>query len=580
MYKERCKMKWFNDLKIKQKLSILIVIFSLAVIIIGVVGYFNLKKGSEYTDIMYQNNLTEIELSYESRIYIRRIRTDVLDLMITTDDAENQKLVKQINESRKKLAETLAMYDNLPLSSEQKNNLNEMKENIAKYREGNNAVIDLAVQNKNREAYVLYKSKVEPLADLTAQNLQKITDISKANAEKMNQESKDNFAESSMLFILITIIAVCIGAGLGILIVKQIVRRLSESVNFLGGVASGDFSQNVAESNMEDKSEFGSLSKAVDQMNRNIRSLIKQLVGTSQQLAAASQELTASAEQSAQASAQVAESITQVAQGTEKQLEIAITTNHIVEEMSKGIHQVTENTGAVAESTEKTSVAAVEGGKAVQKTVEQMSVIDKKTNDTADVMGELEDKSKKIGNIVQLISNIASQTNLLALNAAIEAARAGEAGKGFAVVADEVRKLAEQSAHATKDISSLIVDIQNKTEMAVTFMNESKREVQVGSELVNLAGENFNEILTMIQGVVGEINDISAAAEELTAGAEDVVKSSDSLKEESRKAAEETETISAATEEQSASMEEIASASTHLSKMAIELQNAIQAFKI
>ena len=116
-----------------------------------------------------------------------------------------------------------------------------------------------------------------------------------------------------------------------------------------------------------------------------------------------------------------------------------------------------------------------------------MGVIEQKTNNTADVIGELESKSKQIGQIVSLISNIAEQTNLLALNAAIEAARAGQAGRGFAVVADEVRKLAEQSAHATKDITSLIAEVQFKTQSAVTFMNESKREVKIGSELVDLA---------------------------------------------------------------------------------------------
>jgi len=573
-------MEWFNNLKVKQKLSVLIIVFSCAVILVGAIGYINLKQSSEYTDKMYENNLTEMQLSYESRIYIRRIRTDILDLMITRDANENKKLSGQIADSRKLLGETLAKYDSLPLSQEQKNNVKELQNNIAKYRDGNIMVVDLALQNKNTEAYTLYKTTVEPLADITSTTLQKVTDVAKKNAEQMNQSSKDNFAKASMMFILITLFAVILGAGLGILIVKQIVKRLGESVSFLGGIAGGDFSQNVAESNMQDKSEFGVLSKAVDLMNRNIRALIKQLLNTSEQLAAASQELTASAEQSAQAASQVAESITEVAKGAEKQLEIAITTNHIVEEMAKGIHQVTENTIEVAKSTEKTSVAAVAGGKAVQKTVGQMGVIEQKTNNTADVIGELEGKSKQIGQIVSLISNIAEQTNLLALNAAIEAARAGQAGRGFAVVADEVRKLAEQSAHATKDITSLIAEVQFKTQSAVTFMNESKREVKIGSELVDLAGQNFNEILEMIKGISDEVNEISAATEQLTSGTEDVVTAAGGISVQTKKTAEETETISAATEEQSASMEEIASASTHLSTMAAELQEAIQKFKV
>lgn len=573
-------MSWFNNLKVKQKLSILILIFSLAVILVGMIGYFNLKRSSEYTDMMYQNNLTEVSLAYENRIYIRRIRSDLFELMITTDAKENQRLIDEIADTRKTYNENLTKFEALPLSQEQKNKFKELQSVVVQYKDANNEVLELAKVNKNAEAFSVYKQKVESLANATTKSLQDLSEISKKDAEKMNQESKDSFAKASMLFIIITIVAVVLGAGLGFLIIKQIVNRLAESVQFLGGIASGDFSNNVADHSMKDKSEFGVLSKAVDQMNRNVRTLIKQLLNTSEQLAAASQELTASAEQSAQASAQVAESITEVAKGAEKQLEIAITTNHIVEEMAKGIHQVTTNTVEVAKSTEKTSVAAVAGEKAVQETIGQMRVIEKKTNNTAGVIGELEDKAQQISQIVSLISNIAGQTNLLALNAAIEAARAGEAGKGFAVVADEVRKLAEQSANATKDITNLISDVQLKTQTAVTFMNESKREVEMGSELVDLAGRSFNEILNMIKGVADEINEISAATEELTSGTEDVIKAASGSSKQTKKTAEETETISAATEEQSASMEEIASASTHLSQMAAELQESIQKFKV
>jgi len=573
-------MKWFSDLKIKQKLSILIVVFSLGLIIVGSAGYLALKQSSEYTDQIYRNNLTEVTLAYENRLYIDQIRTDVLSLMLTTEDRENKQLQDRIAATRKLYAEELAKYDAMPLSPAQQKNLQAVKDTIAAYRDGNNATIELAMQNKNQEAYQLYMSKVLPASEATAKALQVLSNEASRSAEQMNQESKEAFAKANMVFIMITVVAILLGVFIGVMIIKQITQRLAGSVEFLGGVAAGDFSQNVSEGDMADKSEFGALAKAVDQMNRNVRNLIKQLVNTSQQLAAASQELTASAEQSAQASAQVASSISDVAQGAEKQLELAMTTNQIVEQMAQGIRQVTENTGLAAESSGKTAAAATEGGRAIEKTAGQMLVIEQKTKDTAGVVGELEAKSQQIGQIVQLISSIAGQTNLLALNAAIEAARAGTAGRGFAVVADEVRKLAEQSAQATKDITSLIGDVQIKTQSAVAFMNESKREVQAGSELVEIAGQNFGEILEMIKGIVGEINEISAAAQELTAGTEDVVRAAGAIAAETKTTAEETETISAATEEQSSSMEEIASASTHLSQMAAELQEAIQKFKV
>jgi methyl-accepting chemotaxis protein len=573
-------MNWFSNLKVRQKLYFLIAVFSVAIIGIGAFGYVNLEKSSQSMNTLYMVNVKESEMAYDCRLYQRRIQADLFALMVTTDDNENTRLSNEIAQLRKSFDDTITQYEQMPLNQQQKAEIENVKTVVEQYRAANAEVVALAVQNKNEEAYKLFQSKAAPLADQLFNKLIAISNEANTSSEKMNQTAKDDVTSSSVTSIAVTVVALLIGLVVGFLIIKQITMRLSDSVKFLGDIASGDFSQDMAEHSMKDKSEFGALSQAVDRMNRNIRALIKQLLNTSEQLAAASEELTASAEQSAQASNQVAISITEVAQGAEKQLEMAITTNHIVEEMSKGIHQVTGNAVEVAKSTDKTSTAAIEGGKAIEKTILQMGTIGKRTDDTADVINELEGKSKQIDTIVGLISNIADQTNLLALNAAIEAARAGSAGRGFSVVAEEVRKLAEQSAHATKDITELIVDVQAKTKTAVDFMNESKREVKMGAELVDLAGANFNEILTMIKGISEEINEISAATEELTAGTEDVVTASGSISDETKKTSEITQTVSAATEEQSASMQEIASASVHLSKMAMDLQNEIQKFKV
>ena len=255
-------------------------------------------------------------------------------------------------------------------------------------------------------------------------------------------------------------------------------------------------------------------------------------------------------------------------------------TSVTIDEMAKGIQQVAQNSMIATQSAEQTSISARSGGAAIEKTINQMKVIEQKTDHTANIISELEDRSQQIGQIVEAITTIADQTNLLALNAAIEAARAGEAGRGFSVVAEEVRKLAEQSAKSAKEITELIQEIQERTNNAVSFMNDSKKEVKTGAEVANLAGENFAEILTRVSEITNQIHEISAASQELTSGTDTVVMSAHHTIKESEKAAEETQSISAATEQQSAAVEEIATASKHLADMAMELQNSILKFKV
>ena len=144
---------------------------------------------------------------------------------------------------------------------------------------------------------------------------------------------------------------------------------------------------------------------------------------------------------------------------------------------------------------------------------------------SAQVVAKLGERSKEIGQIVDAISGIAGQTNLLALNAAIEAARAGEQGRGFAVVAEEVRKLAEQSQEAAKQIANLISEIQTETDSAVVAMDDGTREVKIGTEVVNTAGQAFKEIVSLIAEVSSQIREISAAIQQMASGSQQIVAS-------------------------------------------------------
>ena len=573
-------MKWLNDLKVTQKLILLISFLMLAVVGIGGTGYHFLSKTNDSMVKMYEEKMAAVELANENRIHARQIEANLFALLQKTTDAESKALMDEMAARAKQFDENLTKLEQMPIDDNKRSEIKDIRDTLGKYREVRVKVIALAAQNKNEEAYTLYKNEGKAYSDSFTKKLIGLATESKKDAEEMNKQNEREFAFANTVFVSVIFLAVIVGLLLGWIIVKQISTRLNDVVKYLGILSTGDFSKAVSQSSLEDQSEFGSVSRAVDEMKNNVNSLIKQLGDAAQQLSASSEELTANAEQSAQASNQVAGSVTTVAEGAQRQLTLTDEANEIVHQISSAIQQVADNTGIVSDSAENTASKANEGEGAIKKAVSQMKIIEEKTNDTAMVICELEEKSKQIGQIVDAISNISGQTNLLALNAAIEAARAGEAGRGFSVVAEEVRKLAEQSQDAAKQITGLINEVQMKTNSAVEFMVMGKKEVDAGTQVVSLAGSSFEEILGMVRVMTLQISEISKAIADITSGTKKMVQAVDTIDQEGKKASEQTQTISAATEEQSASTEEIASASQHLASIAEDLQKAIQRFKV
>jgi methyl-accepting chemotaxis protein len=574
-------MNWLKNSKMAVKLTLLISVFVISLVAVGGMGYYYLSKASTNMNDMYNNYILPIQWLNDNRNQSRKIEAEMYDLMLTQEDKNQQHIIADI-EAREKDAiyANLEEYKKIRLDDFENKTVQDTYDNLKKYREIRTEAINLALQNKKTEAYSLYIEKARPVFDQLSINLRDLTDYRQEAAAGINERNKSDFIKAIEYFIAIILLAVLIGIGIGWIIVHSLTKPLKDSVSLLREMANGDFSKKVLEKNLGLANEFGLLSQAVHIMNKNISSLIQQSSSISGNVAASSEELMTSSEQSAQVSGEVSKRFKQMAASANKQQTVVQSTQKIIGQMSKGIYQVAENTNVVSESAKKTENAATRGETAVGEAVSQMNIIEKKTNATAETISELENKSKQIGQIVEAIASISGQTNLLALNAAIEAARAGEAGKGFAVVADEVRKLAEQSQNATKEIADLIHEVQTKTMDAVILMNDGKKEVKVGTNVVHLAGESFREIITMIQEISGQIHEIAIAIQEITSGSQSMVGSIDDVDKESKSMSEQTQEVSTMMEEQSSSTEEIAAASQSLAKMAETLQTAISKFKV
>lgn len=573
-------MKWLNNLKVGKRLSFLVMFSLIGLFLVSITGYYFLQSSNENIDVMYNERLLSSEWLNGSRINARVIQADIYKLMIATDKKEKERLTKEIDTYANEFNNYMNFYKALKLDDFEISKIKEIEDNLSKYRDGRKTVISLANENKNQEAYEYYEKNVDTYVQAFMKALIELGEHNKKIAEEMNSNNKSEFKTAMIIFLIIVIVTSALIILLGVLITKRIVKRLNDIKLFMEKLEKGDFSTKVKEASLHDKSEFGMVSNSVEKMRININNLIEQLANTSEQLVASSEELTASAEQSADASNLVASAVTTMSNGTEEQLSLANNSTEVVQNISEKITVVSENTKSVSLLADNAKTSANAGEEAVEKAVNQMKMIEKKTNETASIITELEEKSIKIGQIVDTIESISQQTNLLALNAAIESARAGEAGRGFSVVAEEIRKLAEQSQQATKEITEIITEVQNKTNSAVSVMNENSKEVENGSKVVNIAGASFGEILKMIKNISKQINEIAQSVNDINDGTKASVSSVNNIQNISMKIADETQTISAASEEQLASAEEIASSSKILSQMAEELRSVINKFKV
>jgi methyl-accepting chemotaxis protein len=335
--------------------------------------------------------------------------------------------------------------------------------------------------------------------------------------------------------------------------IKNIMSHLEDSTRTIltemEKFADGDMTVSVVAKKDDDIGKlFNGFNKAVS----NIRGMLGKVAEAVSATASASNEISSSTEQ--------------MAAGAHEQTQQASEVASAVEEMTKTIMDTTKNAGEAASIAKQSGVNAREGGRVVMETMDGMARIAEVVKQSAETVQALGKSSDQIGEIVQVIDDIADQTNLLALNAAIEAARAGEQGRGFAVVADEVRKLAERTTKATKEIAGMIKQIQKDTTGAVESMNRGTAEVEKGRLLAQQSGTSLKEIISGSEKVVDVITQVAAASEEQSSASEQISKN--------------IEAISSVTQESAAGTQQIARAAEDLNRLTSNLQELLGQFTI
>lgn len=377
--------------------------------------------------------------------------------------------------------------------------------------------------------------------------------------------------------IIVFSVTLIVAGTLIFFIVRSISKRLSNLARFSKKVSEGDLRDKLQ---IQSDDEIGQVGKGFNTMIDSLRSLIGAVQTSVENVASSSEELTASAGQTSKATEHITLAIEQFSSGNESQNDKVELSSEELEEMNRGLQNMNESAESITASSIKSTDIAGEGGQLVEKTASQMNVIDQSVKKAENVISALESKSKDITQILGVINGIADQTNLLALNAAIEAARAGESGRGFSVVAEEVRKLAVQSANSAKEIENLIKEIVQDIDVSQEVFTAVNREVQSGLSFTEQTKVSFHNIFEMTKEISDQLQTMNQTVVQLSKGSAHVSEAVREIADVSRESSANIQDIAASAEEQLASMEEISSSSATLSSMAEELRDLISKFKV
>ncbi|MGG0839402.1 methyl-accepting chemotaxis protein [Bacillus paralicheniformis] len=570
-------MNLLRNIKIRSKLFVIIIISALALSIVGIQGIGGLSKLSKGSEVIYQDQLVPNQLFAKLKANNLDLDTYKFELMVTKDNDRNETLQKHIKEKNEENSTLMEKIDQLKLMDNVSEKYENFKTEYKKLQDISSEMLSLAVKNENDKAYDVYLKEMEPQRETVNQLIEDIQTLNADNAKTIYQ--RDSKEAGSIITLLIIVIAatLVLSISIGLLMTRLITKPIKDIQALFAETEQGDF---TVKGTYQSKDELGLLTSSFNKMVAGVRSIIETVGETSHQVASSSQELSASADESTKASEYISTTIQELAVGSDQQVESVENSRTVITGMTEFAGRISSNAEKAAATADQTAMMSLEGTKAIDKVSTQMKSINETVVSLSEAFKHLTERSNEIGNITEVITSIAEQTNLLALNAAIEAARAGEQGKGFAVVADEVRKLAEQSAQSAEQITRLITIIQNDTKQTMNSVISATGEVKEGLVVVHEAGGAFQKIENSITEVVTQINDVTNLVKNLTAGASEIETAISGVKEVAETAAGSTQTVSAATQEQLASMEEIAAASQILAQNAEELQHLIQKFKI
>lgn len=563
--------EWFNFKSLRAKILTGFLAIIILVTALGIYNFYANSKANAETESIVEEQLPlliadeKLAFNMAQRVALSR------GYILFGDEEFKSSFMEYTEESAALEEETLASFDSAELEALTEKSI-EWEQIITSevfpaYEAGNE---NEAKQILNTTAKPLAREIMTGFEDLATEREGLIT-----SAGENVLESGRNLMTTGTV---ISVLVILSGIGIAFFMARAISAPVKAVMQRMQSIAEGDLSQEPMQTTARD--ETGKLVQAANQMNDNMAQLLTQIKTMSTNVSDQSQNLTHSANEVKAGSQQVAVTMEELASGAESQATSASSIASLMSDFTENVSDAHIKGEDVRSASTHILSITNEGRELMDNSVHQMEKIDAIVKNAAIKVEGLDKQSQEISKLVSVINDIANQTNLLALNAAIEAARAGEQGRGFAVVADEVRKLAEQVSASITDITSIVEGIQNESSAVAASLQAGYKEVEIGTTQIQTTGDTFNTINTAIQemaenlqSVTKNLAAISSSSQEINASIEEIA----SVSEESAAGVEQT---AASVQQTSSSMEEVSANSENLNDLARQLNAEVDKFKL